>query len=781
METHRRKLRFESLEERRMLTRLSVADISLVNEDSGTFSATIRLSQATTLPVSVTVTSSESLVPPAIGDNIRAAAGTDFVVESKVVNFPVGTTRQAVQFQIVDDNESEPNESFFLDLTDAVNATIVDRQAEVAIFDDDAAMFFSTKREIPSSLSTVLYLQAADINSDGHVDFLATSRRSGELYWYESDGASGYTEHLITDQATRWTNINTADFDGDGDTDLVTITRWDESGITSPAEMIIRWYENDGNENFTARDISGPTGGTVEVADLDADGDMDILVGKTQGSAPRVAWLENDGGGTFVEHAASPTYNGFATSAADIDGDGDLDLLAASRSFSQPEFSWFENDGSEGFTRHAVPTSLNGVQRMVRAADMDGDGDIDLYAGFVLITPNDYARSTIEWYENEGPQGFTEHEISSGVANNSLDVRAADLDADGDADLVSASTAGHVEWIENNGSGEFVSRRIEALRALDAHPFDFDGDGDLDILVGGTETVESTASPLGWFENQDEDIQRPVASLAAVDSSALLDGYVTVTVMFDDNVGVAPFDLDSNDLEVVSPTGIVGPVEFVSRSTDIESPNVTGTFRVATPNGIWENGSYTVRMRDTQVSDTSGRHVLAGDIGTFSVSPVFACDFVGGDNGCDNDDLNALYAGTNGAPTPLTELVIDQWLVQASSLVNPAKGNPAHIFVAGDVDLDGDVDSIDLGRLLNNFEDTSGLTWESGNLNADAVIDSVDLGRLLNSFGFESLSALASLATSASAVVEEIDHEGWGWDGDFNHLLEGDDDEDDEK
>jgi len=82
---------------------------------------------------------------------------------------------------------------------------------------------------------------------------------------------------------------------------------------------------------------------------------------------------------------------------------------------------------------------------------------------------------------------------------------------------------------------------------------------------------------------------------------------------------------------------------------------------------------------------------------------------------------------------------IGAWLTAASA----ADGTLT--FSVGDLDLDGDIDSTDLGQQLNNFGDMSGLPYSAGNLNDDVNVDSTDLGLLLNGFGFTSASAVAAV------------------------------------
>lgn len=115
-----------------------------------------------------------------------------------------------------------------------------------------------------------------------------------------------------------------------------------------------------------------------------------------------------------------------------------------------------------------------------------------------------------------------------------------------------------------------------------------------------------------------------------------------------------------------------------------------------------------------------------------------ACD-LDADMDCDQDDIDILYQSN---PIPTTS-DIDVWLAAASDPLNQALGNSTDTLVMGDVDLSGEVDSVDLGLLLNNFNSTTNLRWRDGNLNADGMVDSGDLGLLLNNFGFVSLAAVS--------------------------------------
>jgi len=88
---------------------------------------------------------------------------------------------------------------------------------------------------------------------------------------------------------------------------------------------------------------------------------------------------------TTSAHGAQSVY------VADLEGDGDLDILSASW---DDKIAWYENDGSGQFGFQQVITYLADGASSVYAADLDGDGDLDVLSASVL-------NHTIAWYENE--------------------------------------------------------------------------------------------------------------------------------------------------------------------------------------------------------------------------------------------------------------------------------------------------------------------------------------------------------------------------------------------
>jgi len=175
---------------------------------------------------------------------------------------------------------------------------------------------------------------------------------------------------------------------------------------------------------------------------------------------------------------------------ADIDGDGALDVLATSEAGNK--IVWFKNeDGLGNFGVQQIITQNLEYTRYVNAADLDGNGDMDVLSASL----ND---DKIAWYENDGSQNFTEHVITT-AADGASGVFAIDLDDDGDVDVLSASyTDNTIAWYENDGSQSFTTHEVNtyARGARGVFAIDLDKDGNVDIL-----SAESKDDQIGWYKN----------------------------------------------------------------------------------------------------------------------------------------------------------------------------------------------------------------------------------------------------------------------------------------
>ena len=140
----------------------------------------------------------------------------------------------------------------------------------------------------------------------------------------------------------------------------------------------------------------------------------------------------------------------------------------------------------------AIAADVGGVVAVL-AADLDGDGDADVLTA---------ARRDggVAWHRNLGGGAFSSRRAISAAAGSAVSVHAADLDGDGDLDVLAASWRDDlVAWYENLGGGTFSPERAittDAAGASSVHAGDLDGDGDLDVLVAswGDDAVS-------WHEN----------------------------------------------------------------------------------------------------------------------------------------------------------------------------------------------------------------------------------------------------------------------------------------
>jgi len=300
---------------------------------------------------------------------------------------------------------------------------------------------FSYQRIITANLESTTTAIVADIDGDDDMDILGVSGPQDKVVWFENlDGLGTFSPvKIITTQAERAIGLYVADLDNDGDMDVLSASYFDNK---------IAWYENtDGLGTFGPQRIltnSALSTRDVYAADLDGDGDMDVIAAST--ADDRVIWFENlDGLGTFgPEKIINNDANGVvAVRAADLDGDGDNDVIAAI--FGDGKISWYENmDGLGSFSTEKVVSNLTPTVRLVQIADIDKDGDLDIAAAIA-------GTNTIVWYENtDGLGTFGSQKIISEDASGLVWIFLEDLDGDTDLDVISASIIDNkIAWYKN--------------------------------------------------------------------------------------------------------------------------------------------------------------------------------------------------------------------------------------------------------------------------------------------------------------------------------------------
>lgn len=223
----------------------------------------------------------------------------------------------------------------------------------------------------------------------------------------------------------------------------------------------------------------------AQPADVDGDGDLDVLGASPDG----LYWLKNHGTGDF----ATPTFVDSRPIdhlvQGDVDDDGDQDVVAAD--WNANELVWYQNQDGQGNFSSAILVDALADVRGLQFADLDSDGDRDLVFG-ALTGPTG-------WFENTGSGFSTRHDL---YVNGASDSAINDMDGDGDLDVViSNDRFGMVGWFQNGGNGSFSSIKIlnsVVGHASDVELGDIDGDGDLDIAASSPSDHR-----IGWFANID--------------------------------------------------------------------------------------------------------------------------------------------------------------------------------------------------------------------------------------------------------------------------------------
>ena len=245
-------------------------------------------------------------------------------------------------------------------------------------------------------------------------------------------------------------------------------------------------------------------------ADIDGDGDMDLFIGEYDGA---IKYFENNGT-TANPIFKAPLTNPFGLdstntyafiSLADLDNDGDVDLLVGEYNGN---FKYFENTGSSTSPSFGTPqTNPFGITTVSdfaipEFADLDADGDIDLLVG--------EAYGVLKYFKNIGsaasPQFAAPVTNPFGITSTSVFAfpSFADLDKDGDLDMLVGEYYGALKYFKNTGSAanpQFAAPVTNpfGLDTTNYYAFpafaDLDGDGDMDLLVG------EYSGNMQYFEN----------------------------------------------------------------------------------------------------------------------------------------------------------------------------------------------------------------------------------------------------------------------------------------
>jgi hypothetical protein len=346
---------------------------------------------------------------------------------------------------------------------------------------------------LPASVLTgrSMEARALDVDSDGDLD-LVVAREASPNVLLLNDGSGRFTDasaQRIPQAVRDGEDIAAADFDRDGDVDLVIVS---EDQFGSAAAPKHAYYLNAGGGTFTdasARIPGRAVSNAVAAADIDGDGDVDLVLGN---NGPESV-LVNDGAGGFADESFRVPAVADVTQdvlLADVDRDGDPDLVVANEEAGPNRLLMNDGRGVFALAPDAIPLRVQPeATRNADLGDVDGDGDLDLmFANVVVAGSSPQSRLLL----NDGAGRFADATADRlpVMTAASMDAEFVDLDRDGDLDIVTAPFPANLyRAFVNDGAGRFTDATATVFpaglsgQAIEVEPGDFNRDGRVDLYV----------------------------------------------------------------------------------------------------------------------------------------------------------------------------------------------------------------------------------------------------------------------------------------------------------
>ena len=333
----------------------------------------------------------------------------------------------------------------------------------------------------------------ADFDGDGDLDMVVANgvmnSQPTRVYFNDGLNSGNFVDSGQSLPANGSYAVAVGDINGDTHPDFVVA-----NGQTQPNRV----FFNDGNGNFTdsGQLLGNSYSADIALGDIDGDTDLDLIVANWAGQSNRIYINDGLNSGNFIDSQQSlVALNSAAVVLGDIDGDNDLDLIFGSNA-NYPSEIWINQGGAQQgnlgvFLVSPQTLGTSNATFCLVLDDLNGDSYPDLVQG-------NYDGTTSQLYFNDGTGNFTNSgQIIDTPGGGTMGVALGDVDGDLDLDLVYAKIGYNTVWINTGGNqggiaGQFVNSFQtlgvstpggQTISSFSLALGDVDGDTDLDIVV----------------------------------------------------------------------------------------------------------------------------------------------------------------------------------------------------------------------------------------------------------------------------------------------------------